>query len=151
MKPRRARKTRTAVVSRRSPMIPIHTSTRSGPTTSTIHGGSCPATTPPSENLSQAPRRPPMKRLATLAAVLFLLISAVPVLALDKNDPSDRSDRSDRARRVNVIDDVVRMAQAGVSDDAIISYVVHTRERFEVTADDVIALNNAHVSKEVIK
>ena len=91
-----------------------------------------------------------MNRLTSLAALLLAVARAAPALALDKNDPVDR-DRSDRGRRVSVIDDVIRMTRAGVSDDAIISYVVHTRDRFEVSADDVIALNDAHVSKEVIK
>ena len=35
--------------------------------------------------------------------------------------------------------------------EAIIAFVVHTREPFTVTADDVIAMTNAHVSKDVIK
>ncbi len=50
-----------------------------------------------------------------------------------------------------IIDDVIRMSQAGVSDDAIISYVRNTREPFDVSADDVIAMTDAHVSREVVK
>jgi hypothetical protein len=88
-----------------------------------------------------------MKRLIPLAALLFLTVASAPVFALDRNDPGDR----DRGRHQSVIDDVVRMAQAGVSDEAIISYVVHSRDRFDVSADDVIAMNNAHVSSAVVK
>lgn len=43
------------------------------------------------------------------------------------------------------------MAQAGVSDDAIISYVRNTRERFDVSADDIIAMHDAHVSRNVVE
>jgi hypothetical protein len=89
-----------------------------------------------------------VKRLIPLAALLFLTLASAPIFALDRNDPANRSDRG---RHQTVVEDVIRMAQAGVSDDAIISYVVHTRDRFDVTADDVIAMNNAHVSKEVVK
>lgn len=84
-----------------------------------------------------------MKRLIPLF-VLLLTVAAAPVFALDD------ANRSDRDRRT-VVDDVIRMSQAGVSDDAIISFVAHTRERFDVTADDIIAMTSAHVSKEVVK
>ena len=71
-------------------------------------------------------------------AFILLFLVSTPLFALD------------RARR-GIVDDVIRMSQAGVSDDAIIAFVVHTREDFDVTADDVIAMTNAHVSKEVVK
>ncbi len=88
-----------------------------------------------------------MKRLISLLAVLLF---AAPLFAL--NDPVDRSDRTDRSRRtIIVVDDVIRMSQAGVSDEAIISYVRHTRDDFAVTPDDLIAMTNAHVSEKVIK
>ncbi|HEY3056721.1 MAG TPA: hypothetical protein VGK31_12395 [Thermoanaerobaculia bacterium] len=71
-------------------------------------------------------------------AFILLFLVSTPLFALD------------RTRRT-IVDDVIRMSQAGVSEDAIIAFVVHTRDDFEVTADDVIAMTNAHVSKEVIK
>jgi hypothetical protein len=71
-------------------------------------------------------------------AFIVLFLVSTPLFALD------------RTRRT-IVDDVIRMSQAGVSDDAIIAFVVHTREDFEVTADDLIAMTNAHVSKEVVK
>ena len=43
------------------------------------------------------------------------------------------------------------MAAAGVSDDAIVAYVRNTRDDFDVTADDIIAMTDAHVSREVVK
>jgi hypothetical protein len=79
-----------------------------------------------------------MKRLMLFVAVMLL---SLPAFALDGHG----------REKTNVLDDVIRMSQAGVSDDAIISYVVHAREPFEATADDIIALTNAHVSKDVIK
>jgi len=86
-----------------------------------------------------------VKRLIPLFALL-LTVAAAPVFALDDSNRNDRN----RDKRT-LVDDVIRMSQAGVSDDAIISFVSHTRERFEVTADDIIAMTNAHVSKEVVK
>ena len=84
-----------------------------------------------------------MKRLIPLFALL-LAVAAAPVFALDDANRNDRDKRT-------LVDDVIRMSQAGVSDDAIISFVTHTRVRFDVTADDMIAMTNAHVSKEVVK
>jgi len=87
-----------------------------------------------------------MKRLIPLAALL--LAAATPLFALDD---AARTDRTDRNRRIIVVDEVIRMSQAGVDDDAIISYVAKSREPFDVSADDIIAMTDAHVSKDVIK
>ena len=87
-----------------------------------------------------------MKRLILLLAVLLF---TAPLFALDE---ANRADRPDRARRtVIIVDDVIRMAQAGVGDDAIIAYVRNSREPFDVSADDLIAMTNAHVSEKVMK
>ena len=88
-----------------------------------------------------------MLRRLTFLAVLLLTIGTLPVLALD--DPAARTDRAPRT--VIVVDEVIRMAQAGVSDDAIISYVRNSREPFDVSSDDLIAMTNARVSERVIK
>jgi hypothetical protein len=78
--------------------------------------------------------------------VVFLVAAATPLFALDE------ANRTDRGRRtVLVVDEVIRMSQAGVGDDAIISYVRHTREPFDVSADDIIALTDARVSRDVVK
>src|SRR5436309_6461353 len=83
-------------------------------------------------------RRLPVKRLIPLLAVLLF---AAPSFALDE---ANRNDRTDRARRtVIVVDDVIRMAQAGVGGDAIIGYVRNTREPFDVSGDDLIAMTHA--------
>ncbi len=84
-----------------------------------------------------------MKRSVSAIAV-FLALAAAPLFALD-------SDRKPAEHERTVIDDVIRMAQAGVADEAIIAFVRTSRERFEVTADDVIAMTEANVSKDVIK
>ena len=81
-----------------------------------------------------------MKRLLPLFALLLVVVST-PVFGLDDKGSQRRS----------VVDDVIRMAQSGVPDDAIVSFVAHTRDRFEATADDIIAMTNAHLSKDVIK
>jgi len=43
------------------------------------------------------------------------------------------------------------MSKAGVDDEAIIEFVERSDDRFDVTADDLIALTDAKVSKDVIK
>ncbi len=74
-----------------------------------------------------------MKRVVC-AAALFLL-AAVPVFAL----------------QTNLIDDVIRMSKSGVADETIIEYVRTSREQLSVTADDVLAMQSAGVSQQVIK
>ena len=87
-----------------------------------------------------------MKRLL----LAFSLLLTLPLFALDATTDANAT-RNDRARRPLVIDDVIRMSQSGVSDDAIIAYVKKYRDRFDVNADDVIAMNDAHVSKDVVR
>lgn len=77
-----------------------------------------------------------MKRV-TLTVAVLLLAMAAPVFAVN--------------RTVMVVDDVIKMTKAGVADDAIIAFVKKTAEPFEVNGDDVIAMNDAHVSSAVIK
>ncbi len=76
-----------------------------------------------------------MKRFIPFAAVL-LLVLAVPAFAVEKR---------------SIVDEVIRMSQADVSDETIIAFVANERDRYTISADDVIALSDAHVSKEVIK
>ncbi len=61
----------------------------------------------------------------------------MPLLAFDDNS--------------GLVPDVIRMSQAGVGDDTIIAYILHTSGRFDVTADDVIAMTQANVSPKVIR
>ena len=76
-----------------------------------------------------------MKRI--ILAVAFLLVAAVPAFAVN--------------RTVLLVDDVIRMTKAGVGDGEIIAFVKKSDVAFEVTGDDVIAMNDAHVSPAVMK
>src|SRR5437879_6284898 len=75
-----------------------------------------------------------MKRLVPGLAVLLLLADA-PLFAAQKS----------------LVDDVIRMSKAGVSDEAILAFVRGTHDRAAVSADDVIAMSEAGVSKAVIE
>ena len=75
-----------------------------------------------------------VKRLVLLS---LLLLVAVPCFAVN--------------RTVIVVDDVIRMAKANVGDDQIIEFVRNSSTPFEITGDDVIAMNEAHVSPAVMK
>jgi len=90
-----------------------------------------------------------VKRFISAVGVLFILGIAAPVFAL--SEVAKDSPRADHVRRPVIIDDVIRMSQSGVDDASIIAYVQKYRDRFEITADDVIALNDAKVSRDVVK
>jgi hypothetical protein len=85
-----------------------------------------------------------VKRFLSLAVVLLV---AAPLFALDDANRDRRDDR----RGPTVVDDVIRMSEAGVADRAIIDYVNNYRQPFAVSADDLIALTNAHVSEAVVR
>jgi hypothetical protein len=55
------------------------------------------------------------------------------------------------AAQTSLVDDVIRMSKVGVGDDAIIAFIQATRDRPAVTADDLIAMSEAGVSKAVIQ
>lgn len=84
-----------------------------------------------------------MKRMISAVAVLLFIAAASPVFALD-------ADPQARRTTATIVDEVIRMSQAGVADEDIVAYVHKTRDRFDVTADDLIALTDAKVSKAVI-
>jgi hypothetical protein len=90
-----------------------------------------------------------VKRFISAVGVLFILGIAAPAFAL--SEVAKDSPRADHTRRPVIIDDVIRMSQSGVDDGSIIAYIAKYRDRFEITADDVIALNDAHVSRDVVK
>jgi len=92
-----------------------------------------------------------MKRLIPVFSTLLLLITAAPAFAFDHGDVAPATLTAHSSRRPMIIDDVIRMSQAGVGDEAVIAYVQKYRDRFDINADDVIALNDAHVSRDVIK
>jgi hypothetical protein len=76
----------------------------------------------------------PMKTLRRFAIVLVALV-AVPLFAAG----------------TNLVDDVLRMYKSGVPEDAIIQFVQKSNARFDVTADDLIALSDAKVPRTIIK
>lgn len=76
-----------------------------------------------------------MKRHLLLA--LLLIFAAVPLFAV--------------GRGTNVVDDVIRMQKAGVAEDEIVAFVHKGQSRFDIGADDMIALHDAGVSRNVIK
>jgi hypothetical protein len=78
-------------------------------------------------------------------AVLLFIAAAAPVFALDTTPQSQ-----DRRAAASIVDEVIRMSQAGVADQDIVAYLKKTRERFDVSADDIIAMTDAKVSKDVI-
>ncbi|HKO58947.1 MAG TPA: hypothetical protein VJ276_23980, partial [Thermoanaerobaculia bacterium] len=71
--------------------------------------------------------------------LFLLLLAAAPLFAVQKTTST------------NIVEDVIRMAKAGVEDDTIIEFVEKYDGRFDVSADDLIALTEAKVSKDVIK
>jgi hypothetical protein len=74
-------------------------------------------------------------RIIQAVAALFLVLVAAPLFAVQRN----------------AVDEVIRMTRAGVAEDTILEYLEKTDARIIVTGDDVIAMNDAHVSKAVIK
>jgi len=74
-------------------------------------------------------------RIIHAVAALFLVLVAAPLFAVQRN----------------AVDEVIRMTRAGVAEDTILDYLEKTDARIIVTGDDVIAMNDAHVSKAVIK
>src|SRR5947209_6144444 len=82
------------------------------------------------------PEEKSMKKHITHAvAALFVLLVAAPLFAVQRN----------------VVDEVIRMTHAGVSVDTMLDYVSRTDARVSVTGDDIIAMSDARVPKEVIK
>jgi len=75
------------------------------------------------------------RRIIQAVAALFLVLVAAPLFAVQRN----------------AVDEVIRMTRAGVAEDTILDYIERTDARIIVTGDDVIAMNDAHVSKAVIK
>jgi len=76
-----------------------------------------------------------MKRHLFLA--LLLCFAAVPLFAA--------------RRTTNIVDDVIRMQKSGVAEDEIVAFVHKGDSRMDVSADDMIALHDAGVSRAVIK
>src|ERR1043166_7090652 len=72
-----------------------------------------------------------------LLVALLISFAAVPLFAA--------------RRTTNIVDDVIRLQKAGGAEDEIIAFVHKGESRMDVTADDMIALHDAGVSRAVIK
>jgi hypothetical protein len=70
------------------------------------------------------------------SAFLFFLAMTVAPLSADTT---------------KLVDDVIRMSRAGVSDETIVAFVQSLRDRPAVSADEVIAMKTAGVSDPVIR
>jgi hypothetical protein len=75
------------------------------------------------------------KQIVHAVAALFLVLVAAPLFAVQRN----------------AVDEVIRMAKAGVAEDTILEYIDKTDARIVVTGDDVIAMTEANVPKAVVK
>src|SRR5512142_1580554 len=76
-----------------------------------------------------------MRKTAFAAAVSFLLFLAIPAFAVQTR---------------NVVDDVIKMSKSGVAEETILDFV-NKSGRYDVTADDVIAMSEANVPRNVIR
>jgi hypothetical protein len=70
-----------------------------------------------------------------------MLIAAFPAAALNKPDQ----------KALSLVDDVIRMSRSGVGDDEMIAFIKNESGKYDIDADDVIALADAKVPKAVIK
>jgi hypothetical protein len=76
-----------------------------------------------------------MKRSLPLLAFLLLAFVSLPLFAVQRS----------------VVDDVIRMTKAGVAEETILDFVKKAEARYDVTADDMIAMSDAKVSRIVMK
>ena len=78
-----------------------------------------------------------MKRIIiTLLCVVF----ALPAFAVNQ-----------QRERKTVVDEVIRMSQAGVGDEEIIAFIRKERDNYVISADELIAMAEAKVSRDVMK
>lgn len=77
-----------------------------------------------------------MRRSFYAVAVLLLMLGAVPSFAMVQSR--------------NIVDDVIKMSKSGVADETILDFV-QKAGRYDVTADDVVAMSEANVPRNVIR
>lgn len=82
----------------------------------------------------------------------MVLLAATPLAAAHaQTSPSAGSETGVSSASLSPgVADVIKLADAGVSDDVIIAYVDKSDKTFALTTDDIIALNNSKVSPRVI-
>jgi hypothetical protein len=76
-----------------------------------------------------------MRPFIRAVAVLLVALAAVPLFAVSRNP----------------VDDVIRMYKSGVPEEAIIQFVQKADNRFDVSADDLIAMADAKIPRTIIK
>jgi regulator of protease activity HflC (stomatin/prohibitin superfamily) len=75
------------------------------------------------------------KNIIHAVAALFLVLLAAPLFAVQRN----------------AVDEVIRMSKAGVAEETMLDYLAKTDAKIVVTGDDIIAMTDANVPKDVIK
>jgi hypothetical protein len=76
-----------------------------------------------------------MRHTVRAVAVLLVALLAIPLFAASRS----------------LVDDVIRMYKSGVPEESIVQFVQKADGRFDVTADDLIAMADAKVPRTVIK
>jgi len=89
-----------------------------------------------------------MKRIVNLVAVLFF-VATMPAFALQRGNEAGEQQQS-RERRT-VVDEVIRMSHAGLGDEEIIAFIQQSRGNYVISADEMIAMAENKVSRDVMK
>lgn len=76
-----------------------------------------------------------MRRTALAVTTLLLALFALPAFAVQSR---------------NVVDDVIKMAKSGVAEETMLDFVAKA-PRYDVNADDVVAMSEANVPRTVIR
>jgi len=90
--------------------------------------------------MGEMTKETPVKAIIRAAAVLVLIVAAAPLFAID-----------DQQKPARLVDDVIRMTRAGVDEETIVRFVEKSDGKIDVSADDLIAMTDAKVSRKVIK
>lgn len=76
-----------------------------------------------------------MRRTALAVTTLLLALFALPAFAVQSR---------------NVVDDVIKMAKSGVAEETMLDFLAKA-PRYDVNADDVVAMSEANVPRTVIR
>jgi hypothetical protein len=82
-----------------------------------------------------------MKRAATILVTIALVL--IPLWSVAAQQSADQPTKMTAA--------VLKMAEAGVESDVLLSFVQNSKGDFNLSADDIIALKSAKVDASVIK
>ncbi len=90
-----------------------------------------------------------MRILRPFWMILFAVMSVAAVMAQSSRTLGSENGASPSNLSPGVAA-IIKLANAGVSDQVIITYIDTSRKSFDLTTDDIIALNNSKVSATVI-